>query len=328
MMRGAPRGDGVRKKRVALGTIELEGVSGIGDSDDPLAEFQEPEDERSTEEASAAEDHARPGLRVQLGEAIVVEYHFPEKMMENNREFSPLKRRSKNDSSRKKQKKTSADGVRSPVTHSVTAAERNAVVESDLDFEEQPKIPVPTRLPLKVGCYKTNIENRFKAKLQVCSSYEAINIIHASNRLRDLYFSSLSESIERSNVELMFKNWIFSSDDDAVKVAIFFLVSCFFLASKSKDKCISTDPLKGILRSIGLALRGGKERGFESYKLDGLAYALQVWAYECIPGVARICAKKSKELVFPGMARWQVVPHRIMSSAVEVVLYQCTKANL
>lgn len=106
---------------------------------------------------------------------------------------SPLKRRSKNDSSRKKQKKTSADGVRSPVTHSVTAAERNAVVESDLDFEEQPKIPVPTRLPLKVGCYKTNIENRFKAKLQVCSSYEAINIIRKklSNSQTSLFQKSI-----------------------------------------------------------------------------------------------------------------------------------------
>lgn len=73
-----------------------------------------------------------------------------------------------------------------------------------------------------------------------------VDMVDASNRLRDLYFSSFSESNERSNVELMFKNRIFSSDDDAVKVAIFFLVSCFFLASKSKDKRISTDPLKVI----------------------------------------------------------------------------------
>lgn len=155
----------------------------------------------------------------------------------------------------------------------------------------------------------------------------------------DLYFSSFGESIERSILEVMFKNQIFSSDDDAVKVAMFFLVSCFFLASKAKDKCISTDLLKVIdngrvegfawgklafdflltqMKSAantlysrdskiegvtGLALRGEKDWGFESYKLGGLAYALQVCAYECIPDVAHISAKKSKELVFPRMAK-------------------------
>ena len=162
--------------------------------------------------------------------------------------------------------------------------------------------------------------------------------IDSSNRLRDLYFSSFGESIERSILEVMFKNQIFSSDDDAVKVAMFFLVSCFFLASKAKDKRINTDLLKVIdsgrvedfawgklafdflltqMKSAantlycrdskiegvtGLVLRG-EDWGFESYKLGGLAYALQVCAYECFPDVAHISAKKSKELVFPRMAK-------------------------
>lgn len=65
--------------------------------------------------------------------------------------------------------------------------------------------------------------------------------IDSSNRLRDLYFSSFGESIERSILEVMFKNQIFSSDDDAVKVAMSFLVSCPLLASKAKDKRISMD---------------------------------------------------------------------------------------
>lgn len=131
--------------------------------------------------------------------------------------------------------------------------------------------------------------------------------IDSSNRLRDLYFSSFGESIERSILEVMFKNQIFSSDDNAVKVAMFFLVSCFFLASKAKDKRISTDLLKvidsGLVEDFawgklafdflltqmksaantlysrdskiegvtGLALHGEKDWGFESYKLGGLA---------------------------------------------------------
>lgn len=45
----------------------------------------------------------------------------------------------------------------------------------------------------QVGCYKTNIENRFKAKLQVCSSYEAINIIRKklSNSQTSLFQKSI-----------------------------------------------------------------------------------------------------------------------------------------
>lgn len=53
-----------------------------------------------------------------------------------------------------------------------------------------------------------------------------------------------------------------------------------------------------------------------------MAYALQVWAYECILVATHICAKKSEEPVFPRITRWDVVSTRIMSSAVHVVLCQ------
>lgn len=75
-------------------------------------------------------------------------------------------------------KKIYCVGVCSPSRRSSTIAERNVIQQSDSDFEEeQLKRPVLARLPLKVGCYKMNLENRFKAKLQFCSSYEAVNII-------------------------------------------------------------------------------------------------------------------------------------------------------
>lgn len=57
-------------------------MSGIGDSDDPLAEFEEAKDERSPDEASSSKNDAGPSLGVQLGKAIVVDLHFPEKMRE------------------------------------------------------------------------------------------------------------------------------------------------------------------------------------------------------------------------------------------------------
>ena len=70
----------MREERVTLGRVEPERVSGIGDSDDPLAESEKPEHERSPDEASAAENNARPAPRVQLRQAIVVElvadHHF------------------------------------------------------------------------------------------------------------------------------------------------------------------------------------------------------------------------------------------------------------
>lgn len=51
-VRGASRGESFGEER--LGVVKLEGLSGIGDSDDPVAEFQQPQDQRSPEESSAA----------------------------------------------------------------------------------------------------------------------------------------------------------------------------------------------------------------------------------------------------------------------------------
>lgn len=67
-----------------------------------------------------------------------------------------------------------------------------------------------------------------------------VDTADTSYTLRELNFSSLS--ILREEMQCLCLGIIFfSSDDDAVKIAMFFLVSCFFLASKSKDKCISTE---------------------------------------------------------------------------------------
>jgi hypothetical protein len=57
---------------VVVGGVGVEGLSRIGDSDDPLAEGQEPMDQRSPKESSPAQDHAGP--RVQLRQPLL---HFP-----------------------------------------------------------------------------------------------------------------------------------------------------------------------------------------------------------------------------------------------------------
>lgn len=51
-VRSARRRESLFEER--LGVVELERLSGIGDSDDPVTEFQQPEHQRSSEESSAA----------------------------------------------------------------------------------------------------------------------------------------------------------------------------------------------------------------------------------------------------------------------------------
>lgn len=51
-------GYSIGEERVGLGGVELERVSGVGDSDDPVAESQQARHQRSSDESSAVQDDA------------------------------------------------------------------------------------------------------------------------------------------------------------------------------------------------------------------------------------------------------------------------------
>lgn len=72
-VRGASGGERVSEK--GLGRVELERLSGIGDSDDPVAKFQQPQHQRPPEKPSPAQNDAR--LRVlQIHEPVVHHRHL------------------------------------------------------------------------------------------------------------------------------------------------------------------------------------------------------------------------------------------------------------
>ena len=71
---------------------------------------------------------------------------------------------------------------------------------------------------VKFSIVKFTLITRLKCVEEVDASY-VVDTSDASNRLKDLYFSSFSDSIERSNVEHMFRNQI---------LFIYFLLLLFF----------------------------------------------------------------------------------------------------
>lgn len=81
---------------MAFGWIELERWRGIGDTNDPLAEFKKPENDRSPNEASATYNNACPSLGVQLHQPIV-DLHFSP---ENKRKGTEKGRLEKNERER------------------------------------------------------------------------------------------------------------------------------------------------------------------------------------------------------------------------------------
>ena len=70
-VRHATRRKSLGENGVAVRVIELEGWSGIGDSNDPPAECQQLQDQRSSKKTSTSKNHA--GIRVQLRE--IVDHH-------------------------------------------------------------------------------------------------------------------------------------------------------------------------------------------------------------------------------------------------------------
>lgn len=67
-------GDGLQEDGVPLRRgIELEGVVGVGDADDPLAELEEPEDEPPADGAAAADHDAGTPPRAGAGRPTVAD---------------------------------------------------------------------------------------------------------------------------------------------------------------------------------------------------------------------------------------------------------------
>ena len=152
----------------------------------------------------------------------------------------------------------------------------------------------------------------------------------STNQLKDIYFKEFAASTRRSEVEVVFDKAKFKSDDDAVKLALFYLISCFILVTV-RDKLISLDYFKlidnnrladfnlgklaydGIVESLRATSNSILKRDYTddkesgpSYKLAGLLVVFQFWAYECIKSVRDTFAINVSNTVFPRILRWKV----------------------
>ncbi|EXB52722.1 hypothetical protein L484_022499 [Morus notabilis] len=140
----------------------------------------------------------------------------------------------------------------------------------------------------------------------------------SASTLLEKYFEGYSKGlVRRDAIKNCFKTYPFESDEEAVKMGLLYFISSFLLAKK-KNVCVSVDYIT-ILDSprfadfpwgkvaFGMRLDSFKccleilykredkvvartTRDKVAYKIGGLAFAFQVWIYECIPRVAGFCA--------------------------------------
>jgi len=139
--------------------------------------------------------------------------------------------------------------------------------------------------------------------------------------------------VKRGTVKKCFESVYFDSDEEAVKMGLLYFVSLFLLA-KPKDMGVSDDLVRIVdsprfndfpwgklsFNLLFASLKSGidtlykhddkvlvrnDKRRVDGYKIYGLAFAFQVWAYECLPHIGGICAmKKFIDEPVPRIFKW------------------------